>query len=108
MSEIIVGLEGVVCQMGDTLVFGKDEVEHDQRLEAALIRIEKAGMTVNLQKCEFSKNNITFLGHVIDANGIAADPEKTKAIVEISLPTDILELRRSWGWLINWRSSPPR
>ena len=56
MSEILAGLEGVVCQMDDTLVFGKDQVEHDQRFEAALIRIEKAGMTLNLQKCEFSKN----------------------------------------------------
>ena len=43
MSEILAGSEGVVCQMDDTLIFGKDQAEHDQRLEAALIRIEKAG-----------------------------------------------------------------
>ena len=54
-------------------------------------------MTFNLQKCEFNKNKITFLGHVIDANGIAADPEKTKAIVEMSPPTDIPQLRRFLG-----------
>ena len=53
--------------MDDILIFGKDQTEHDQRLEAVLRRIEKAGVTLNPQKCEFSKNKLTFLGHVIDA-----------------------------------------
>ena len=34
---------------------------------------------------------------MIDANGIAADPEKTKAIVEMTPPTDIPQLRRFLG-----------
>ena len=79
--------------MDDVLIFGKDQAEHDQRLEAAPICIEKAGVTFNPQKCEFSKNKLTFLDHVIDANGMAADPEKTKAIVEMSPPTNVPELR---------------
>ena len=54
--------------MDATLIIEKDQAEHDQRLEAALICIEKAGMTLNIQKCELSKNKITLLGHVIDAN----------------------------------------
>ena len=97
MSEILVDLEGVLCQMDDILIFGKDQTEHDQRLEAVLRRIEKAGVTLNPQKCEFSKNKLTFLGHVIDAHGITADPEKTKAIVEMSPPTNVPELRRFLG-----------
>ena len=41
MSEILSGLDGVLCQMDNTLIFGKDQVEHDERLEAALIRIDQ-------------------------------------------------------------------
>ena len=67
-----------VCQMDNTLIFGKDQVEHDQRLEAALICIEKAGMTLNFQKCEFSMNKITFLGHVIDAKSYCSRPKEDK------------------------------
>ena len=93
MSEILAGPEGVLCQMDDVLIFGKDQTEHDQRLEAALMHIEKAGATLNPQKCEFSKNKLTFLGHVIDADGITADPDKTKAIVEMSPPKNVPELR---------------
>ena len=97
MSEILVDLEGVLCQMDDTLIFGKDQTEDDQRLKAVLRHIEKAGITLNPQKCEFSKNKLTFLGHVIEAHGITADPEKTKAIVEMSPPTNVPELRRFLG-----------
>ena len=79
MSEILVGLEGVLCEMDDDIIFGRDQTEHDQRLEAALTHIEKAGVTLNPHKCEFSKSKLTFLGHVNDGNGIRADTEKTKA-----------------------------
>ena len=97
MSEILVDLPGVVCQMDDILVFGKTQSEHDQHLEAVLRHIEEANVTLSPQKCEFSKTKLTFLGHVIDAGGIRADPEKTKAIVDMSPPTSLSELRRFLG-----------
>jgi len=35
MSRILEGLEGVVCQIDDILVFGKDQEQHDRRLPGA-------------------------------------------------------------------------
>ncbi len=67
MNEILTGLPGVLCQMDDMLVFGKDQADHEARLEAVLTRIEEAGVTLNSQKCEFSRSSLKFLGHVIDA-----------------------------------------
>ncbi len=80
MSAILCGLDGVVCQMDDVLVFGRDQAEHDTRLTAVLKQVESAGATLNPEKCEFSRKSLKFLGHIIDANGIRADPEKTAAI----------------------------
>ena len=87
MSELLLGLQGVQCQMDDILVFGRDQAEHNARLEAVLRRIEEAGVTLNPEKCEFSKDKLTFLGHVINSNGIQADPEKTEAIRNMLPPT---------------------
>lgn len=81
----------------DVLIFGKDQKEHDERLDAALERIQKAGVTLNDDKCEFSKEQITFLGHVIHQNGISADPPKTAAITDMAAPTNTSELRRFIG-----------
>ena len=97
MSDILVGLEGVVCQMDDVLVFGNCKPQHDARLLAVLKRIEAAGVTLNAEKCEFSKTSLTFLGHKIDQSGIHADPEKTKAIRNMRAPTNVPGLRRFMG-----------
>ena len=87
MSAILAGLQGVVCQMDDVLVFGKDQPEHDARLTAVLKRIESAGATLNPEKCEFSQRSLKFKGHFIDDRNLPgprqnnshqenADPDK--------------------------------
>ena len=60
-------------------------------------RIKTAGITLNAEKCQFSQQRITFLGHVIDHNGISPDPKKTTAILAMKPPTSITELRRFMG-----------
>ena len=40
---------------------------------------------------------VKFLGHLIDARGIQADPEKTSAILKMEPPHNIMELRRLMG-----------
>lgn len=80
MSSILHGLDGVLCQMDDVLVFGRDKEEHDKRLLAALEKIKTSGVTLNRQKCEFGKASLKFLGHLINQQGIQADPDKTAAI----------------------------
>ena len=53
MSCILEGIEGVVCQIDDILVFGKDQDQHDTRLMAVLKRIQSAGVTLNKDKCNY-------------------------------------------------------
>ena len=89
MSEVLVNLEGVVCMMDDILVHGSSESEHDKRLAEVLQRLEVAGLTLNREKCEFTKRQISFLGQTIDANGVRPDPSKLKAIREVPIPTNV-------------------
>ena len=97
MAKILEGLEGVVCQMDDILVFGATQEQHDQRLMATLDRIKTAGVSLNKAKCKFSVNSVKFLGHVINKDGIKADPDKTTAILNMKPPQNISELRRFMG-----------
>ena len=85
MSGILLGLDGVVYQINDVLIFGAIQEKHESRLIAALQRIERARVTLNAEKCQFSK--IKFLGHIIDKRaGIQPDPENISAIIELDLP----------------------
>ena len=70
----------MVCMMDDILVFGKDHDEHDNHLRKVLERLESANVNLNTSKCEFGKDAVKFLGHIIDGQGVRADPEKTEAI----------------------------
>ena len=97
MSEILDGLEGVVCQTDDILVYGSNQAEHDSRLKAVLNTLECSGITLNKEKCEFSQKRVKFVGHVIDSKGISPDPEKIKAIRDMNPPQDIGGVRRFLG-----------
>ena len=97
ISSILVGLEGVVCQMDDIVVFGSTAEEHDTRLRKVLAKLQEAGITLNRDKCEFGKTRIKFLGYIISADGIEVDPDKVNAIKKLPDPENVGDVRRLLG-----------
>ena len=97
MAEVTEGLEGVVCHIDDILVWGKDQEEHDARLHAVLRRLEKASITLNVDKCVLSTSEVVFLGHIITSEGIRPDPRKTEAIMKMREPGNVGDLRSFLG-----------
>ena len=98
MSIVLQGLEGegVICHMDDVLIHGHSEAEHNERVRQVLERLREAGLTLN-EKCEFSRKEIRFLGHIISVSGIRADPRKTTAIRNFPAPSTVLQLQRFLG-----------
>ena len=97
MHEVLLGLEGVICMMDDILVYGCDQEEHNSRLMAVLERLKQAGVTLNKDKCSFSVDRVTFLGHVIDKAGVHPDPKKVEAIQLMTSPRSPSDVRRFLG-----------
>lgn len=83
--------------MDDVLVWGSNQEEHDERLRRVLQRLQETGVTLNHRKCSFQVEEITFLGHKIDRQGIRPDDAKTKAVREMCPPTSKPELQRMLG-----------
>ena len=96
-SQILEGLAGVECNVDDVLVHCRDQEEHDERLEAVLLHLLEAGVTLKLKKCDFRKNQVKFVGHIISSNGIEADPEKLQAIADLPTPQNVQEVRTFLG-----------
>ena len=97
MESKLEGLEGVECQIDDILVHGKSQQIHDERLQAVLKRLADSNITLNLEKCEFSKSEVRVLGNIISGNGISPDPSKIAAIVNLPAPKNIKEVRSFLG-----------
>ena len=96
MSKVLEGSEGTLCQMDDVLIHGVDQSEHDGRVRAVLHRLQEAGMTLN-DKCEFSRSSIRFIAHIIDSSGTHADPQKTTAVTQFPVPSNVAGIQRFMG-----------
>lgn len=101
MHEILLGLEGIICMMDDILVYGCDQVEHNNRLMAVLEHLKQASVTLNKDKCSFAVDRVTFLGHVIDHAGVHPNSKKVEAIQLLTSPKCISDVRRFLEWSLN-------
>lgn len=52
---------------------------------------------LKLSKCSSAQQKISYLGHVISAAGVGADPAKLEAIAQWPTPTSVKELRGFLG-----------
>ena len=99
MMEKLEGLEGVECQIDDILVHAENQDQHDQRLHAVLKRLSDSNITLNLEKCEFSKTTVKVLDNVVSSEGIIPDPDKIEAIVNLPAPKNVSEVRSFLGMI---------
>lgn len=75
--------------------------EHINVLNEVLSAFERAGITANLGKSEFGKKEISFLGHVINDQGILPEEDKLQAIKDFPTPRCKKQLRGFLG-LCGW------
>lgn len=74
----------LLCYLDDVLVFAPNEEEAIKRLKMAFGRLREHGLKLAPKKCHFLRRSVKFLGHIIDENGVATDPEKVQAITATS------------------------
>lgn len=82
-------------------VQGKTPSELLDRLRQVLLRLRQHNLHVNRGKCQFFKSSITYLGHVIDKDGLYASGEKISAIVNSLPPTNVSQLHTFLG-MVNY------
>lgn len=97
MTKTLDGMEGVLTLLDDSVVYGRTEEEHDERLRKVLDRLSEKGIVLNKEKCEIGKTRIKFLGHVISDKGIEIDKDKISALVKFPTPNNVQQLRRVLG-----------
>ena len=54
-------------------------------------------MYAKLSKCEFYRDRIQYLGHIISEEGISVDPEKIEAIMNWPTPRNVIDVRSFMG-----------
>ena len=77
----------------DILVFGKNKREHQDNLMAILKRLEENGITLNVDKCQFYKSELTFFGLRFTGDGISPTEDRGEALRDTKAPINAKELR---------------
>ncbi|RWR99108.1 hypothetical protein B4U79_15938, partial [Dinothrombium tinctorium] len=83
----------------DCLVHSKNSQIHFSHLERSLECVKQAKLKLRLNKCEFFKNKIIFLGHVVSKDGLEISENRVKAIIESRDPQNITEVKSFLGLL---------
>jgi len=87
----------VMVYLDDILIGTNTYEEHIQTVSAVLKTLEKAKMWFNKDKCQIMPQRIELLEHVLYNNGLEADPEKIKKVVDFKTLTNRREIQRFMG-----------
>ncbi|CEF61625.1 Reverse transcriptase domain and Integrase, catalytic core domain and Zinc finger, CCHC-type domain and Peptidase A2A, retrovirus, catalytic domain and Ribonuclease H-like domain and Peptidase A2A, retrovirus RVP subgroup domain and Aspartic peptidase domain-containing protein [Strongyloides ratti] len=108
MSNLLSEIDGTAVYFDDVLIGGKDEIQHDERVHKVLEKLEKSGMKLNMEKSVIRKDQIKYLGNIVNGEGIRPDPEKTKAISLMRKPENASELKSFLGMVIHYGKFIPK
>jgi len=70
--------------------------------------IRDAGITLNLEKCDFGKPEVKLVGHIVGSRCRKADPERTQAMSEMARSSTKRELRKFLGAMGYYRNYIPQ
>ena len=77
----------------DLIIATETMEEHLEVIRAVMEAVLKAGLTLNPTKCVFGLSEVKFWGMLISKDGVRPDPEKVKALVNLSRPQNRTELK---------------
>ena len=76
----------VVVFIDDILVYSVTIEEHEQHLRVVLEKLRQNQLYTKFSKCEFWLEEVSFLGHILTAEGVAVDPAKIEDVKEWEQP----------------------
>jgi len=82
MEECLGSLNMTICviYLDDLIIFSNSFEEHLERLNTVLNRLKECGLKLSQEKCYFIQDKVSFLGHVVSAEGVETDPAKIQKV----------------------------
>ena len=99
MNTVLHGLIGNTASvfLDDILIVSETEEEHFHKLNQVFSRLAAAGLKVKLEKCRFLQEQVTYLGHQIDSQGLKTVQSKVDVVKHFPTPTSVEKVRSFLG-----------
>ncbi|KAG2212941.1 hypothetical protein INT45_002311, partial [Circinella minor] len=96
-----------IVYLDDILIFSDSWDKHKEHVKMVLDKLRDNELYANYKKCEFGKEEITFLGFRVSAAGILPASDKVKAIQEWKPLNNVQEVRQFIGLAQHFRRFIP-
>ncbi|KAL7834624.1 hypothetical protein SRHO_G00288710 [Serrasalmus rhombeus] len=81
MESIVEGIDGVRVYVNDIVLWGSTLAQHNKRLTKVLQSMQKYGLKLNKEKCQFAVKELMFLGDKLSEFGVEPDRAKDYALL---------------------------
>lgn len=99
MDLVLAGIQWSQClvYLDDIIVIGRTFDEHLQNLSTVLQKLREANLHIKPSKCNFCREQVNYLGHIVSKAGVATDPEKTAKVSDWPTPMTVQQLQQFLG-----------
>lgn len=88
----------VLVNLDDLIIFGKTLAGHEERLVKVLDRLQEAELKISLDKCQFCRTKVKYVGPIVTADSVAVNPTKVEAVTNWSKPSNLKTLQSFLGF----------
>ncbi|CAF2263104.1 unnamed protein product [Rotaria magnacalcarata] len=99
MDIVLSGLKWQCClvYLDDIIVFSTTFDQHLHNLRQVFSALADAHLTLKASKCNFSRQEMKFLGHLITPDGIKPDPDLIATVQRFPVPRDVRSVQAFLG-----------
>ncbi|KAJ9539506.1 LOW QUALITY PROTEIN: hypothetical protein OSB04_032239 [Centaurea solstitialis] len=89
--------KSVIVFIDDILIYSKTKEDHVMHLIEVLETLRRERLYAKFSKCDFWLQEVQFLGHLVNREGIKVDPAKIEAVMKWEVPKTPTDIRSFLG-----------
>lgn len=99
VNNVLRGLQGLHCMiyMDDIIIYSSSLEEHIKDLRNVFERLRATNLKVQLDKTEFIRKEVLYLGHQITEDGLKPNDDKIKAVLNYPIPKTTRQIKSFLG-----------
>ena len=99
MDLVLTGLQGteLFVYLDDMVLYANSLEEDEEKFNKLMERLSAAKLKLQLDKCEFLRPEVVYLGHIIDKEGVRPDPKKIEAVKSFPTPKNPKNIKQLLG-----------
>lgn len=99
MDRVLTGMQGIslFVYLDDIVIYASSLKEHETKFNKLAERLRGANLRLQPDKCEFLRKEVTYLGHIINSEGVKPDPKKVEAVSNFPRPANAKNIKQFLG-----------